>query len=134
MTALVLDLGAFRALDRRERLMIDFLNSAHRHGLDLRTSAAVVGQIWRDPQGRQKEIAELMDAVEVVPLSHEMARDAGLLLGRTRLVDIVKAALVLIADPGDRIVTEEPAEMNRLVRAANKPVAVVTTSRGWSHD
>ena len=43
MSALMLDAGAFLAVERGDRTMMARLRAAERHGLDLRTSAIVLG-------------------------------------------------------------------------------------------
>lgn len=48
MSALVLDAGALIAVDRNDRAMLARLRAAERHGLELRTNAMVVAQVWRD--------------------------------------------------------------------------------------
>lgn len=57
MSALVLDAGALIAVDRDDRAMLARLRAAERHGLELRTNAMVVAQVWRDSQGRQAGLA-----------------------------------------------------------------------------
>lgn len=51
MSALVLDAGAFVAVERGDRATVARLRAAERTGMDLRTNGAVVVQVWRDPSG-----------------------------------------------------------------------------------
>jgi hypothetical protein len=82
MSALVLDAGAFVAVDRGERAMAARLRVAHRAGLDLRSTGVVVTQVWRDPVGRQANLARLLKAVDVKAVDERLGREAGVLLGR----------------------------------------------------
>ena len=64
----MLDAGAFVAVDRSDRSMIARLRVAQQHGIELRTSAIVIAQVWRDPEGRQAGLARLLRAVDVRPI------------------------------------------------------------------
>ena len=125
MSALVLDAGAFIAVDRNDRAMMARLRVAQLHGHDLRTSAIVIAQIWRSPGGRQARIAALLQAVDVRPVDEQMGRDAGLLLARTRTADPIDATVVLVTRSGDRILTSDPQDILRLVNGAGRRVSVV---------
>jgi len=54
VTALVLDAGAFVAVDRGDRAMAARRRVAQRNGSELRSNGAVVAQVWRDPGGRRR--------------------------------------------------------------------------------
>ena len=125
MSALVLDAGAFIAVDRGERAMIARLRAAEQHAIGLRTSAIVVAQVWRDPAGQQAQLARLLRAVEFRAVDDRLARDAGVLLGRAGTTDPVDATVVLVAETGDRILTGDPGDLRRLTGAAGARVAVV---------
>src|SRR5438034_3167195 len=125
MTAVVLDAGAFVAVDRGDRAMAARLRAAERSGMDLRTTGIVIAQVWRDPAGRQVELARLLNAVEVRPVDRSMGQDAGVLLARAGLGDAVDATLVAAARPGDRIVTGDPVDIRALVAASKRAVYVV---------
>jgi hypothetical protein len=53
VSALVLDAGALLAVDRGQRAMVARLCVAQHSGLELRSNAMVVAQVWRDRRGRQ---------------------------------------------------------------------------------
>jgi len=125
VTALVLDAGAFVAYERDDRAMVARLRLAERQGLGLRSNAVVVGQVWRDQRGRQARLARLLRAVDVRPVSERDARRAGELLGVSGTSDVVDATLVLLARPGDQIITGDPGDIRVLVSAANVAAAVV---------
>lgn len=125
MSALVLDAGAFVAVDRGERAMIARLRAAEQHAIELRTSAMVVAQVWRDPAGRQARLAQLLHAVDIRAVDDRLARDAGVLLGQAGAADPIDATVVLVAESGDHILTSDSGDLRRLVAAAGARVAVV---------
>ena len=125
MSALVLDAGAFIAVDRNDRSMIARLRVAQLHGHELRTSAIVIAQVWRSPGGQQVGIAGLLRAVDVRPVDERMARDAGALLAKARTDDPIDATVVLVARSGDRVVTSDPEDIGRLASSSGKRLAMV---------
>jgi hypothetical protein len=125
VNALVLDAGPLVAIDRGDRSMIARLAAAQRHGMELRSNAMVVAQVWRDRQGHQVNLARLLSAVDVRAISHDDGRQAGVLLGLAGAADPVDATVVLLAKPGDRILTSDPDDLTRLaLAAANRAVIV----------
>jgi hypothetical protein len=125
VTALVLDAGALVAADRGDRPMMARLAVAQQHGLELRSNAMVVAQVWRDRQGRQASLARLLRAVDVRVISYEDGRQAGVLLGQAGITDPVDATVVLLARPGDRILTSDPGDLTRLASAAGNSAVIV---------
>ena len=125
MSALVLDAGALVAVDRGDRAMIARLRMAQRQGMDLRTNAMVVAQVWRDSHGRQAQLAGLLRAVDVRTVSPQDGRQAGALLGKAGTSDPIDATVVLLASPGDRIVTSDPGDLARLASAAGNQTVVI---------
>jgi hypothetical protein len=125
VSALLLDAGALVAIDRGDRSMIARLAVASKQGMELRSNAMVVAQVWRDPQGRQVSLARLLRAADVRAISHEDGRQAGVLLGLTSTADPVDATVVLLAKPGDRILTSDPDDLTRLALAAANPAVIV---------
>ena len=125
MTALILDAGALVAVDRDDRAMIARLRAAQQHGLELRSNAMVVAQAWRDPKGRQVQLARLLHAVDVRAIDSRVGRAAGVLLGAANTSDPIDATVVLLAAPGDRILTREPADLTRLATAAASGAVIV---------
>ncbi|MCY4029093.1 MAG: hypothetical protein OXH75_22595 [Acidobacteria bacterium] len=91
----------------------------------MRTSAIVLGQVWRDPRGRQARLARLLRAVEVRPVDEQMGRRAGVLLARAGTSDPIDATVALVAESGDRILTSDPVDVGRLVTAAGTLAAVI---------
>ncbi|MGH3882501.1 MAG: hypothetical protein ACRDRY_24520 [Pseudonocardiaceae bacterium] len=93
--------------------------------MELRSNAIVVAQVWRDSQGRQARLARLLRSVDVRPVDDEAGRAAGVLIGRAGTRDPIDATLVLVAHSGDRILTSDPQDIQRLVAAAARPVPVI---------
>jgi hypothetical protein len=125
VSALVLDAGALVAADRDDRPTMARLRAAQQHGLELRSNAMVVAQVWRDRQGRQANLTRLLRAVDVRVVTHQDGRDAGVLLGVTGTDDPIDATVVLMAQPGDRILTSDPGDLTRLAAAAGNRAVVV---------
>ena len=126
MSAFVLDAGAFVAEERDKRAMMARLRVALRNHQDLRTSAIVIGRVWRDPKGRQAWLARLLLAVDVRSVDEQMGRAAGVLIARAGTSDPIDATVVLVADNGDRILTSDPDDIGHLVATAGARVAVIT--------
>ncbi len=126
MSALVLDAGALVAVDRNDRSMVAKLQAALRHGLELKTSAIVLAQVWRDSGGRQANLARLLPAIEVRAVDQRLGCESGSLIGRAKTNDPIDATIVLIAANGDRIITSDPRGLKRLTSAARKRVAIIT--------
>ncbi len=124
LTTLVLDAGAFLAVERDDRTTVARLRVAEQEGIGLRTTGIVVAQIWRDG-GRQARLARLLRAVDVRPVDEQLGRDAGLLLGRAGMSDPADATVVLVAGRGDRILTSDPEDVRRLAEGADRRVTVV---------
>jgi len=125
VSALILDAGALVAVDRGDRAMIARLRAAQQHGLDLRSNAMVVAQVWRDRHRRQAGLAQLLRAIDVRAVSPGDGRRAGVLLGVTGTSDAVDATVVLLASPGDRIVTSDPHDLAALAEAAANRAVII---------
>lgn len=124
MTALVLDAGAFVAVDRNDRKMLAKLRVAQQRGMELRSNAVVVAQVWRSDAGRQAALARLLRGVDVRVVDQELGRGAGVLIGKARTSDPIDATLVLITQHGDRIVTSDPDDIRHLLVTARIAAAV----------
>lgn len=126
MSALILDAGALVSVDRNDRAMIARLRASQQHGLELRTNAMVVAQVWRDRHGRQVNVARLLQAVDVRAVSQRDGRDAGILQATAGTEDAIDATVVLLASAGDRILTSDPGDIARLAAAAETRAVVIT--------
>ena len=125
MSAVILDAGALLAVDRDDRAMIARLQVAERGGMELRSNAMVVAQVWRDRRGRQVSLARLLQAVDVRAVNPSDGRDAGALLADAGTADAIDATVVLLAAPGDRILTSDPGDLTRLAEAARNRAVIV---------
>ena len=125
MSALILDAGALVAVDRDDRAMMARLRASQQHGLELRTNAMVVAQVWRDRHGRQVNLARLLRAVDVRAVSQRDGREAGELQAAAGTADPVDATVVLLAAPGDRILTSDAGDIARLAAAADNRAIVI---------
>jgi len=125
VSALILDAGALVAVDRDDRAMIARLRVSQQHGLELRSNAMVVAQVWRGRHGRQVNLARVLRAVDVRAVSQQDGRDAGVLLAAAGTADGIDATVVLLAGPGDRIVTSDPGDITVLAAAAGTRAVIV---------
>ena len=125
MSALILDAGALIGADRDDRGVVAELRRAQQEGLELRTNPMVVAQVWRDRRGRQVSLARLLQAVKVLPVQDEDGREAGVLLGQAGTSDPIDATVVLLADPGDRILPSDPGDLTALAKAAESRAVIV---------
>ena len=124
MTALILDAGAFVAIERNDRASIARLAAAHQHGMALRSNPIVLAQVWRDGHGCQAGLARFLRAVDVRVLTEQDGRSAGALLGKNGTSDPIDATVVLMAEPGDRIMTSDP-DIRQLAETAGKTVVII---------
>jgi hypothetical protein len=120
----VLDAGAFIALEREDLAMWRRLKRALVADDRLVTHGGVVGQVWRGG-GRQARLARALDYVDVRPLDEALGRASGALLAAARASDVVDAAIVLLAEDGDVIVTSDPDDLEPLAAAANRHVELI---------
>ena len=121
---LVLDSGALIALERNQRSMWTRLKAAHGSGIPPLTHAGVLGQAWRGGP-RQARLARALKGVDVEPLDSERGRASGELLATSGLSDVIDAALVLLSDDGDEIVTSDVDDLAELAVAAGRHVELI---------
>ena len=124
MSTVVYDAAVLVAADRNERRAW----AEHKVRLELGVvplvPAPVVAQVSRSP--RQTQLRRFLTGCAVVPLGESEAHEAGRLLGMTRTADIVDAVVVTTALRGKAtILTGDPGDIERLVRASGHAVAVV---------
>ena len=112
------------ALDRNDRAMWTRLKGCERAGQPPVTHAGVVGQVWRGGAG-QARLAKALASMDTKPLDERLGRGAGVLLGRTALADVVDAAVVLLAEDGDMIITEDIDDLAELVGQTGRRVELV---------
>jgi hypothetical protein len=123
MSAVVYDAAVLVAADRNERRAW----AEHKARLELGVlplvPAPVVAQVSRSPQ--QAQLRRFLTGCVVVPLGEAGAHEAGQLLGITKTADVVDAVVVTTAvRETATILTGDPDDMERLVRASGREVAV----------
>ena len=93
----VLDAGAFIALERRNPVMVRLTQRFVDADTPLLTSAGVVAQVWRGGAGPQFPIAFLLRRTAVADLTNVAARLIGRMLGAADASDPVDGHIVLLA-------------------------------------
>jgi hypothetical protein len=121
----VLDAGAFVAVERNDRELIALLKREFLAGRACRTHGGVIGQVWRGGAGRQAVLSRFLAGVEVVPLGDALGRRAGALLVQAGGADVIDAAVVLLAQHDDVIITSDPDDLRQLAEAAGTPVELL---------
>jgi hypothetical protein len=123
---LILDTGALIALERNDRAMWQRLKAALQAREAPVSHGGIVGQAWRGKGSRQALLARALDAIDIRRIDAVLGRAAGELLARARQDDVIDAALVLLANDGDRIITSDPLDLAPLARAADLDVELVS--------
>ncbi len=121
---LVLDAGALVAVERGSRDIIALIKRERLAGRAPLTHGGVVGQVWRGG-GRQASLARLLPGLDVVALGADLGRRAGALLVRSRTADVIDAALALLAQDGDEILTSDADDLRAVVAASGVHADVV---------
>lgn len=104
--------------------MAGLIELGRRAGASLRTAAPVVAQAWRGG-ARQAHLARLLPMIDVRGTGLHEARAAGELLAASGTSDAVDALVVMVALPGDQLLTSDPADLRTLVTHRAFPVTVV---------
>jgi hypothetical protein len=111
----VLDAGAFIALERRDRVMVHLARRFHDEETRLVTSAGVVAQVWRGGAREQVPLALLLRQSQVVDLTHAVAKTLGRILGATRTRDPIDAHVVLLArERGWPVLSSDPEDLHAI--------------------
>jgi hypothetical protein len=119
---LILDAGALLALEKNDKDVWERFTSAQLAGVPPVTHGGVVGQVWRGGGPRQARLAMALSGIYVRSLDSELGRRAGALLGRTGTSDVIDAALALLAEDGDEIITSDPKDL--IILIGHMPVDV----------
>jgi predicted nucleic acid-binding protein len=120
----VYDAAVLVAADRNNRRAWAEHKARLELGIVPSVPAPVVAQVSRSPQ--QAQLRRFLTGCVVVPFGESEAHEAGRLLGKTRTVDVVDAAVVAVAlRKKAMILTSDPDDIRRLVRASGGGVAVV---------
>lgn len=122
---LVLDAGAFVAVERADRDTVALLKRERLAGRALMTHGGVIGQVWRgEPGGRQTSLGCLA-ASRSLAWTTALGGRAGVLLGVTDTSDVIDAAVVLLASNGDEILTSDPDDLRTLAEATGAHVELL---------
>ncbi len=121
---LLLDAGAFIAVERGDRSVMALLAREHRSGRVPLTHGGVVGQVWRG-DARQVRVARLLSGTAVAALDESTGRAAGALMSRSGTRDVIDAAIVVLARDGDEILTSDAADLDALAAASGTHVELV---------
>jgi len=122
----VLDAGAFIAVERRDRRVGALLRVLQQHRVPLRTSAAVVAQVWRDGK-KQALLSRILAGVGVRALGSGDDKRTGELLAAAHLRDVIDAHVVLDVEEGDHVLTSDPDDLERLLAARRIEATIVKT-------
>lgn len=124
MNAVIYDAAVLVAADRNDRRAWAEHKARLELGVVPSVPAPVVAQVSRSPQ--QAQLRRFLAGCVVVPLGESEAHEAGRLLGKSRTADVVDAVVVTIAlRLKAMILTSDPDDIKRLVRASGREVAVV---------
>jgi hypothetical protein len=122
---LVLDVGAFTAVERGDRAVVALVKRERLAGRPPVTCGGVVAQVWRGGHGAQAALARLLAGVEVAPIDDRLGRRVGMLLARSGQSDAIDAAVVCLAGDGDDILTADPSDLRDLAEAASIHVELI---------
>ncbi|MGH3275847.1 MAG: hypothetical protein ACRDNZ_16175 [Streptosporangiaceae bacterium] len=92
------------------------LRVLQQQGTPIRASSAVVGHVWRDGR-KQASLARVLAGVGVEALGKDDGQRIGELLAIAATADVVDAHVALMTSPGDFVLTSDPADIRRLLRA-----------------
>jgi hypothetical protein len=122
---LVLDSGALVALERADRAMWRRFKAALLAAEIPVSHGGVVGQVWRAGGPRQALLAKALSGIEVRGLDESLGRAAGELLASVRKNDVIDAAVVLLAEDGDCVVTSDPKDLKALSMASGRDIELI---------
>ncbi|MGH3853037.1 MAG: hypothetical protein ACRDR6_05975 [Pseudonocardiaceae bacterium] len=122
--SLVLDAGALLAIDRRNRRVGVLLRVAQQERIAVRTSPAAVAQVWRHG-ARQAHLARTLAGVAAPPLDLDTGKRLGLMLGATGSCDVADAHVASLAQAGDRVLTSDSDDLQRLLDVLSVDASVV---------
>ena len=121
--ALVLDAGGLIAVDRLDRAVGAMLRVAQQDKIPVRTSAAVIAQVWRNG-ALQVNLARVLAGVDAATLDGVTGRSVGEILALSKTADVVDGHLGLIVQSGDTVLTGDAEDIKKIL-AARKVGATV---------
>lgn len=124
MSRVVYDAAVLVAADRNERPTWAEHRARLEFGIIPLVPAPVVAQVSRSPQ--QAQFRRFLAGCDVLAIGESEAHEAGRLLGKTGTTDVVDAVVVTMAFRHKAVIlTGDPKDIRRLVRASGGEVAVV---------
>src|ERR1039457_5046856 len=109
---LVLDAGAFVAVERGDRDVVALVKRERLSGRAPVTNGGGVGQGGGGGGGRQAPVARLLGGVDVAPIDDLLGRRAGTVIARSGRSDAIDAAVVCLARDGDDILDRKSTRLN----------------------
>jgi hypothetical protein len=122
---LVLDAGAFMAVERNDRDVVALIKRERLAGRAPMSHGGVVAQVWRGGTGHQVPVARLLAGIAIAALDDGLGRQAGMLLARSGMSDAIDAAVVCLAADGDDILTSDAGDLRALAEAAGVHVELI---------
>ena len=111
---LVLDAGGLIAVDRLDRKVGAILRVAQQEKMSVRTSAAVVAQVWRNGS-LQANLARVLAGIESASLDSDAGRSVGEILALSGTADVVDGHLGIIVRSGDTVLTSDPKDVKKIL-------------------
>ncbi|MFT4010604.1 MAG: hypothetical protein QM655_11250 [Nocardioidaceae bacterium] len=122
---MLLDAGALIAVERGDAVMWRRLRIATDDVAPVITHGGIVGQVWRGG-GRQALLARALAGVSVIPIDVQLGKATGELLAVSSTSDVNDAALALLANPGDQVITSDPDDLGRLLATRRVDVEILS--------
>ena len=120
----VVDAGAFIAIEKRDRRVGAMLRVLQQRRVPIRTSSAVVAQVWRDGR-KQALLARVLSGIDARALAPGDDRRTGELLALSKTDDVIDAHLALEVEAGDWVLTGHPGDVGHLLEARGVEAVVV---------
>ena len=121
--ALVLDAGGLIAVERLDRTVGAMLRVAQQEKIPVRTSTAVVAQVWRNGS-LQANLARVLAGVDAASLDGATGRSVGEILALSKTADVVDGHLGLVVQAGDTVLASDAKDIKKIL-AARKVGATV---------
>jgi hypothetical protein len=121
--ALVLDTGGWIAIDLLDRRVGAMLRVAQQEKLPVRTSAAVVAQVWRNGS-LQANLARVLAGVDTATLDGPAGRAVGEVLALSSTADVVDGHLGLLVGSGDTVLTSDIKDIKKILHARSVDATV----------
>ncbi|MBM7787109.1 PIN domain-containing protein [Tenggerimyces flavus] len=112
---LVYDAGALVAAEKGSRRLLLLHTEALASGREITVPSPVLAQVWRG-DSRQARLAWVLRGCQIDPSDEEIAKQAGVLLGRSRTRDAIDAIVVATAwKRRAGVVTSDPGDLRKLI-------------------